>query len=225
LFLAALSVVLTSLSIAYIIYIISPNCFSYVFCSHHVLLLLASCTSFRDFSHISQLFLAFLLVSSSSSLTCFFHLCQSLLVPLSVAFNLIICFLFFFYLLLAGLLLFLAWLADASHIAYSCFTYRFKLLRASLSVVSSTLLDCFLYSFQFILPHFQIHLVHISDGTAYYSDTSHTFLVCFYIFFSCLFHRFLLLLAHQSVAFRISISCFSHLARFLLSLLSVTSHI
>jgi hypothetical protein len=72
--------------------------------------LLASCrslvaprTSFSYFSHIYQLLLVLILVSSSSSFTCFSNLCQSFLEHLSVAFNSIICFLYFFYLLSANI--------------------------------------------------------------------------------------------------------------------------
>jgi hypothetical protein len=78
----------------------------------------ASRASPSHFSHLSQLHLVCLLVSSSSSFTCFFNVCQSLLELLSVSFNLIICFLYFIHLLLA---------------CFTCFYHCFRLLLASLS--------------------------------------------------------------------------------------------
>jgi hypothetical protein len=91
------------------------------YCSSSV----ASCASFSHFSHLSQLHLVFLVVSSSSSFTCFFNLCQSLFEHLSLASNLIICLLSFFYLPYTSLSL-------HPCTTSSCFSQRFQLRLVSL---------------------------------------------------------------------------------------------
>jgi hypothetical protein len=147
---------------------------------------------FEIFSHISQFQLMFLLVSSCSSFTCFSHLYQSLIDHLSVAFNFIICFLYFFYLLITCLYLLLACLQS---------------FLPSLSVDSSITFSWFFYHLYHLLLSSRF-FVKIPFYSSSFSDSSNSSLR----WYNILFRRFSYLsglhFASFSVAFQISVSCF-----------------